>query len=81
MNDKQLWLWRGKYYDGKCGAWQACYGFKPVSPFGGNEYIEYVSIDKFKTLEEQLTSTQKQLEAEQERTQRLKNMIHGLLLQ
>lgn len=80
MNDKQLWLWRANHYDGKLGAWQACYGFKPFAMYGGNEYIEYVSIEKLNALQDQLNSTQQLLEAEQARTQRLKNIIHHELL-
>lgn len=80
MTERKLWLWRANHYDGKLGAWEACYGFKPESRYGGNEYIEYVSIYKLIALQEQLNTTQKLLEAEQERTQRLKNMIHHELL-
>lgn len=76
---KQLWLWRSKHYDGKLGAWQPCYGFKPVSRFGGNEYIEYVSIDKLKSLQDQLEVTQRLLVAEQEHSRRLINVIKGCL--
>lgn len=44
---KECWLWRGNHYDGKLGAWQPCYGFKPESRFGGNEYNQLVpKIDK-----------------------------------
>lgn len=55
-----------------------CYGFKPESRFGGNEYIEYVSIDKLTALQEQLNVTQRLLVAEQERSRKLLNIIGGL---
>lgn len=42
MKTKTVWLWRGKHFDGKVGAWTACLGYKPVSRFGGNEYVELV---------------------------------------
>ena len=39
---KECWLWRGKNFEDKLGAWEACLGFKPKSQFGGNEYIRLV---------------------------------------
>lgn len=75
---KQLWLWRANHYDGKLDAWKPCYGFKPKGLFGGDEYIEYVSIDKLTALQEQLNVTQRLLLAEQEHSRRLVNIIGGL---
>lgn len=42
MSNRKCILWRANHYDGRLGAWQACLGFKPNGPFGGNEYIELV---------------------------------------
>lgn len=81
MKDNQkLWLWRSNYHDGKLGDWQPCYGFKPASRFGGNEYIEYVSIDKLNALESQLALTQELLVAQLDINQRLTNLFKGVLL-
>ena len=42
ITPNECWLWRGKDYQGRVGAWQPCLGFKPESRFGGNEYIKMI---------------------------------------
>ena len=44
MSKIQCVLWRGDHFDGKRGAWTACLGYRPVSPYGGNEYIEMMAV-------------------------------------